>query len=133
MSDIETSPQTTPPSAESKKLLADAWELATPNGSSPYLALKGVGAFGTASSPSGALYVPMRDLSGELKNLQRLEAPDADGKTIMSRDAAAKAGNVALRFADGEIAASVAGGAPVRTAPPRPAKSPINQGNLFDG
>ncbi len=58
---------------------------------------------------------------------------DADGKTIMSRDAAAKAGNVALRFADGEIAASVAGGAPVRTAPPKPAKSPINQGNLFDG
>ena len=58
---------------------------------------------------------------------------DADGKTIMSRDAAAKAGTVALRFADGEIGASVTGGVPVRAAPAKPAKPPINQGNLFDG
>jgi hypothetical protein len=68
-------------SPENKKLLADAWLLATPNGSSTYLAVKGVGAFGTAATPSGALYIPMRDQAGELKNFQRLEAPDANGKT----------------------------------------------------
>ena len=58
---------------------------------------------------------------------------DAEGKTIMSRDAATKAGNVTLRFVDGEIGASILGGAPVRTAAQKPAKPPINQGNLFDG
>jgi len=57
---------------------------------------------------------------------------DADGKTIMSRDAATKAGNVTLRFVDGEIGASIAG-APLRPATPKPAKPPVNQGNLFDG
>lgn len=76
-----TRPKSPPLSAESNKLLADTWTLATPNGPSPYLVFKGVGTFGTASTPSGALYVPMRDQSGELKNLQRLEAPDASGKT----------------------------------------------------
>lgn len=69
-------------SSESKKLLTDVWSLATPNGSSSYLASKGVGAFGTASSPAGALYVPLRNASGELRNLQRLEAPDVNGSTV---------------------------------------------------
>jgi antirestriction protein ArdC len=69
-------------STESKKLISDAWNLATPNGSSSYLAKKGVGAFGTAATPSGALLVPMRSAEGEIRNLQRLEAPGADGKTI---------------------------------------------------
>lgn len=58
---------------------------------------------------------------------------DAEGKTIMSRDAATRAGQVTLRFADGEVGASVSGSAPVRPAPPRPTKPAIDQGNLFDG
>lgn len=59
---------------------------------------------------------------------------DASGKTIFSRDAAIQAGDVALRFADGEVGATVHGSAPIpRTATPKPAKPAPNQGNLFDG
>lgn len=55
---------------------------------------------------------------------------DASGKTVVSRDAAIAAGQVSLRFADGEVAAAVAGAAsPSR---PKPAKTVPNQGNLFD-
>jgi hypothetical protein len=96
MSEIESGPQSTPSpivensislvpkmplSAENEKLLADSWALATLNGSAPYLARNDLGAFGTAATASGALYVPMRDASGELKNIQRLVAPDDTGKT----------------------------------------------------
>ena len=59
---------------------------------------------------------------------------DASGKTIMSRDAAVKAGEVALRFADGEVGASVNNGnAPPRPPAPKPPKPAPNQGNLFGG
>jgi len=59
---------------------------------------------------------------------------DANGKTISSRDAATKAGEVGLRFADGEVGATVHGSTPTpRTATPKPAKPAPNQGSLFDG
>ena len=58
---------------------------------------------------------------------------DADGKTIMTRDAAVKAGNVTLRFADGEVGSIVQGGAAPRPAPLKPTQPAVNQGNLFDG
>ncbi len=58
---------------------------------------------------------------------------NADGKTIMTRDAAVEAGEVILRFADGEVGSTVHGATPARPAPPKPAKPGINQGNLFDG
>ena len=58
---------------------------------------------------------------------------DADGKTIMTRDAAVKAGDVTLRFADGEVGSIVQGGAAPRPAPLKPTKPAVNQGNLFDG
>ena len=57
---------------------------------------------------------------------------NADGKTIMTRDAAVEAGEVILRFADGEVGSTVHGATPARPAPPKPAKPSINQGNLFD-
>ena len=57
---------------------------------------------------------------------------DTSGKTIMSRDAAMKAGEVSLRFADGDIDASVKGAASTpRPAAPKPPKPAPNQGNLF--
>lgn len=57
---------------------------------------------------------------------------DASGKTIISRDAAIKAGEVGLRFADGEVGASVNKGASTpRPVAPKPAKPAPNQGNLF--
>ena len=58
---------------------------------------------------------------------------NADGKTIMTRDAAVEAGEVVLRFADGEVGSTVHGATSARPAPPKPAKPSINQGNLFDG
>jgi exodeoxyribonuclease VII large subunit len=59
---------------------------------------------------------------------------DANGKTISSRDAATKAGEVGLRFADGEVGATVHGSTPTpRTTTPKPAKPAPNQGSLFDG
>ncbi len=58
---------------------------------------------------------------------------DADGKTIMTRDAALKAGEVTLRFVDGEVGGLVHGAAASRPAPPKSVKPAINQGNLFDG
>ena len=58
---------------------------------------------------------------------------DAEGKTITSRDAATNAGHVTLRFADGEVGASVTGSVPARATPTRSAKPAIDQGNLFDG
>ena len=51
----------------------------------------------------------------------------------MTRDAAVKAGDVTLRFADGEVGSVVQGSAPPRPAPLKPAKPTVNQGNLFDG
>lgn len=58
---------------------------------------------------------------------------NTDGKTIMTRDAAVEAGDVVLRFADGEVGSTVQGAISPRPAPPKPAKPSINQGNLFDG
>ncbi|WP_409643868.1 exodeoxyribonuclease VII large subunit [Sphingorhabdus sp.] len=58
---------------------------------------------------------------------------DAQGKTIMTRDAAVKAGEVTLRFVDGEVGALVNGSAVSRPVTPKPNKPPVNQGNLFDG
>ena len=58
---------------------------------------------------------------------------DADGKTIMTRDAALKAGEVTLRFVDGEVGGLVHGAAASRPAPPKSVKPAINQGSLFDG
>ncbi len=58
---------------------------------------------------------------------------NADGKTIMTRDAAVEAGEVILRFADGEVGSTVHGAMSARPSPPKPAKPSINQGNLFDG
>jgi exodeoxyribonuclease VII large subunit len=57
---------------------------------------------------------------------------DADGKTIASREAAIAAGQVGLRFADGEVGAAVQGGSvPPRPAVPKSPKPVTNQGNLF--
>jgi exodeoxyribonuclease VII large subunit len=58
---------------------------------------------------------------------------DADGKTIMSRAAAVKAGDVTLRFVDGEVGSVVNGSAPPRPSAPKATPPTINQGNLFDG
>lgn len=58
---------------------------------------------------------------------------DADGKTIMSRAAAVKAGDVTLRFVDGEVGSVVNGSAPPRSSTPKPNIPTVNQGNLFDG
>ncbi|MFN5128449.1 MAG: exodeoxyribonuclease VII large subunit [Sphingomonadaceae bacterium] len=58
---------------------------------------------------------------------------DADGKTIMSRAAAVKAGDVTLRFVDGEVGSVVHGSAPPRSSTPKPKLPTVNQGNLFDG
>ena len=58
---------------------------------------------------------------------------DADGKTIMSRAAAVKAGDVTLRFVDGEVGSVVHGSAPPRSSTPKPGIPTVNQGNLFDG
>ncbi|WP_411291827.1 exodeoxyribonuclease VII large subunit [Sphingorhabdus sp.] len=58
---------------------------------------------------------------------------DAEGKTIMTREAAVKAGDVTLRFADGEVGSTVQGGAAPRPALLKPTKPAVNQGNLFDG
>ena len=58
---------------------------------------------------------------------------DADGKTIMSRTAAVKAGDVTLRFVDGEVGSVVNGSAPPRSSTPKPNIPTVNQGNLFDG
>jgi exodeoxyribonuclease VII large subunit len=58
---------------------------------------------------------------------------DAEGKTIMSRAAAVKAGDVTLRFVDGEVGSVVNGSAPPRPSTPKPTPPTINQGNLFDG
>ncbi|WP_295496523.1 exodeoxyribonuclease VII large subunit [Sphingorhabdus sp. EL138] len=58
---------------------------------------------------------------------------DADGKTIMSRAAAIKAGDVTLRFVDGEVGSVVVGAAPPRSVTPKPNTPTVNQGNLFDG
>ena len=58
---------------------------------------------------------------------------DADGKTIMSRAAAVKAGDVTLRFVDGEVGSVVNGAAPPRPSTPKPMPPTVNQGNLFDG
>ena len=58
---------------------------------------------------------------------------DADGKTIMSRAAAVKAGDVTLRFVDGEVGSVVNGFAPPRPSTTKATPSKGNQGNLFDG
>ena len=58
---------------------------------------------------------------------------DADGKTIMTREAAVRAGEVTLRFVDGEVGGLVHSASASRPAPPKPVKPTINQGNLFDG
>ena len=58
---------------------------------------------------------------------------DADGTTIMSRAAAVKAGDVTLRFVDGEVGSVVNGSAPPRSSTPKPNIPTVNQGNLFDG
>lgn len=58
---------------------------------------------------------------------------DADGKTIMSRAAAVKAGDVTLRFVDGEVGSVVNGSAPPRSSTSKPNIPTVNQGNLFDG
>lgn len=59
---------------------------------------------------------------------------DANGKTIASREAAIAAGQVGLRFADGDVGALVQGGSPPpKPSTPKPAKPALNQGNLFDG
>lgn len=58
---------------------------------------------------------------------------DADGKTIMSRAAAVKAGDVTLRFVDGEVGSVVHGAASPRPATPKATPPTVNQGNLFDG
>ena len=58
---------------------------------------------------------------------------DADGKTIMSRAAAVKAGDVTLRFVDGEVGSVVHGSAPPRSSTPKSKLPTVNQGNLFDG
>jgi exodeoxyribonuclease VII large subunit len=58
---------------------------------------------------------------------------DADGKTIMSRAAAVKAGDVTLRFVDGEVRSVLNGSAPPRSSTPKPNIPTVNQGNLFDG
>ena len=59
---------------------------------------------------------------------------DAKGKTIFSREAAIRDGEVGLRFADGEVAATVHGG-PVQHKPavPKTQRPAPNQGNLFEG
>lgn len=58
---------------------------------------------------------------------------DAEGKTIMSRAAAVKAGDVTLRFVDGEVGSVVNGSAPPRSSTPKSNTPAGNQGNLFDG
>ena len=76
-------------------------------------------------------------LAGSLHPLAPLKrgfarVTDASGKTVISREAAIKAGNVDLRFADGEVGATVQSSKPTpRPASPKPPKSAPNQGSLF--
>jgi exodeoxyribonuclease VII large subunit len=82
------------------------------------------------------------DAIARLKGSLHPEAPlkrgfarvtDANGHTIMSRDAAIAAGHIRLRFADGETGATVDGGASKRSSmSPQPSRTALNQGNLFD-
>ena len=58
---------------------------------------------------------------------------DSNGRTIMGREAAISAGQVGLRFADGEVSALVDGAKPTPKSPPRSTPTVTNQGNLFDG
>jgi hypothetical protein len=51
----------------------------------------------------------------------------------MSRAAAVKAGDVTLRFVDGEVGGVVNGSAPPRPSTPKATPPTVNQGNLFDG
>jgi exodeoxyribonuclease VII large subunit len=108
-----------------------------------------------ARLPVSALLSRMQNEQARLDALGRLadslhpEAPlkrgfarvtDADGKTIMNVAAAQKAGQVALRFADGQVGAHVSGresavvksSKPPSSKPPSPRPSPsANQGSLF--
>ena len=56
---------------------------------------------------------------------------DADGRTIASRDAAIAAGQVGLRFADGDVGALVQTSSPPPKSSARKTPSVTNQGNLF--
>ena len=56
---------------------------------------------------------------------------DSSGRTIMGREAAIAAGQVGLRFADGQVGAMVDGGRPTPKPTPRGAPSVTNQGSLF--
>ena len=56
---------------------------------------------------------------------------DSSGRTIMGREAAIAAGQVGLRFADGQVGAMVDGGRPTQKPTPRGAPSVTNQGSLF--
>jgi putative DNA primase/helicase len=58
------------------------WEQASEAGASPYLARKGVDAWGLRFGADGWLLVPMRDAAGNLYNVQRIApAKPADGGT----------------------------------------------------
>lgn len=72
------------------KAAADAallWSEASEEGVAPYLQRKGVKAHGVRVSADGTLLVPMRDASGELRNVQRIAAKkpanDAPEKRFM--------------------------------------------------
>jgi putative DNA primase/helicase len=67
--------------AKTSKDAAQAWEMASEQGESPYLQRKGVGAHGLRFELGGVLVVPMRDEAGALWNIQRIAAQrPADGK-----------------------------------------------------
>ncbi len=51
---------------------AELWAEAAPEGASPYLQRKRVEAHGVRFLPDGTLLVPLRDVAGELHNLQRI-------------------------------------------------------------
>jgi len=55
------------------------WDAASPSGSSPYLARKGVQAHGLRFAPDGGVLVPLRDAEGALWNVQRI-APERPAK-----------------------------------------------------
>lgn len=56
------------------------WSKCSPDGKSPYLERKGVGAFGVKFSPSGALAVPMADTHGRIHGLQFIRPAKSNGR-----------------------------------------------------
>jgi putative DNA primase/helicase len=113
------------------------WQAASESGASPYLTRKGVQAYGVRFAPDGWVFVPMRDVSGELWNRQHIApAKPANGgtdklflkggrKTGLMHWCGDPAGAAVLLICEGYATA-----ASVHQATNRPAAVAFDAGNL---